>query len=83
MILKVFGGHLGGNFGGNWRKKGSHRLFKIALNSLFNDRGVHSYKNFAGVIFGVLPTLWDHFGGVWLSYWKKFEGNCEEKSQKG
>ena len=41
-ILEVFRGHLGG---GNWRKKGSHRLFKIALNSLFNDRGVSSYVN--------------------------------------
>ena len=28
-------------FGGeNWRKKGSNRLFDVALNSLFVDRGV-------------------------------------------
>ena len=37
VILKVFGSHFGE---GNWRKKGSPRLFKIELNSLFNDQGV-------------------------------------------
>ena len=47
-VRSILGDHVGGclelfgdNFGGNiCRKKGSHRLFKIDLNSRFNDQGV-------------------------------------------
>ena len=49
VILEVFGGHFGTTNAEKWRKKGSNRLFKIALNSLFNDRGVLGFQTSGGV----------------------------------
>jgi hypothetical protein len=53
-VWETFWKCLGVILGGNWRKKGSYRLFKIALNSLFTDRGVYIYmyrESFLNVVF--------------------------------